>query len=257
MPLREEPSMTEILASIRRILSEEDDYEPARRAVWKEIASANDLVEFVKKRDFEPNGEYGLFTKDASVLVWEKDPNGDEILADIQARNAADGAGNIRVPGTDVELINFSYCPRCSEIHSFNDLQRYYVHPKPVPGVGTAALFRKDTRVSCKACGHYFLPSLVIADGTPVNETQFLCRTQVIEAIETQVDRRVLTRKESNVLHDDKGRKAILNDVVVPDLEPRPGLLVNFLQYMPADQMIAFLNGEHIQRGHVVYGAWA
>ena len=241
--------MAEILASIRRILAGDGDDSP-------EFKTDDDVVEHLMTREFEPNGRYGIFQKDASVLSFRNDPKGESILSDIRARNAAEGAGNIRISGTNVELINFSKCPQCAELHSYRDLEVYYANPKPMQDVNVAKQLRKDTRVSCKVCEHYFLPALVIADGSPRDETQFLCRTQVIEEIETFLPRPVLTRDRTNILTNEFGKKAILNDVLRHELEDAASLLVNFIQYMPPDDLLAFLREENVEQGHVVYGVW-
>jgi len=90
--------------------------------------------------------------------------------------------------------------------------------------------YRNDTRVYCKNCGSYFLPSLVISDGTPKNEVQFLCRVQTIDAVENyfaQKDIDVLTKKTNNIVQKDRLR-AIKNDVFIKDLDEKPTLRLCF-----------------------------
>ena len=247
--MTDEPSMEEILASIRRILGGEDGA--------PQFDGYADVVEHLKAREFEPNGRYGMFQSDATVLSFRANPKGESILADIKAANDREGGGNVQIPNSDIELINFSVCAACDTVHSFRDLESYYAKPTPMAGVSAAQQLRQDVRVACKQCGAYFLPALVISDGTPKSETQFLCRTQVIEEIETALPRPALTKRRANILTNAEGRKAILNDVLRHELDPYPGLVVNFIQYMPAPHIIEFVTEQNVEAKQVLYGMWA
>jgi len=122
----------------------------------------------------------------------------------------------------------------------------------------------KDTRVLCKECNTYFLPALVIADGTPKNEVQFLCRVQTANAIEKfYLDwkgMRVLSAKQENILErkEAKGKttRAVRNDVLLRELSPKPTLISNLLQYTPAHLTINLIDGSNAQKGDVLFGVW-
>lgn len=256
-----EPPVAEILAAIRRLIGGE----------VPEIRSADDLVSFFKAQPATHEPVRGLFTKDASVIRFASTPRNEEILADIWARNAAEGHGNLEIPGTDVQLVNFSSCPECGEVHSMKDLECYYFNPKPDPGIRREMQFHRDTRVSCKECGHLFLPSLVVVDGGGGIdfETQLLCRVQTLDAIHRWYrDERslpVLGAKPDNLVirpanddaPDDHSRiAAIRNDLLIADLARAPGLLTNFLQYTPPPQILRFTAGSLDPTEDIVFGTW-
>jgi hypothetical protein len=186
--------------------------------------------------------------------------NGENLLADIERKNKADGMGNAAIPGTNITLINFSVCPKCGLVFSFKDLREYYLHPRPDPAFKNAAdQFRNDTRVFCAGCGTYFLPALVIADGTPKTETQFLCRTQTMNAIEDFYEKKgikVLSRNRGNRVRRQRRCTGILNDVLLKEMEERPTLISNLLQYTPANLALNLLDGSNVRKGDLLYGAW-
>jgi hypothetical protein len=123
------------------------------------------------------------------------------------------------------------------------------VNPTPDPAFeNQIQQFRNDTRVCYHECGGYFLPSLVISDGTPRNETQFLCEMQTMNAIEKfaqEQEAAILMREGENILYRE-GFSGLRNDVWLRDLEPKPTLLVNLLQYTPPDWMLNLINGKQI-----------
>jgi hypothetical protein len=117
---------------------------------------------------------------------------------------------------------------------------------------------REDTRVCCPVCGKYFLPALVIVDGTPKNEVQFLCRMQTVSAIEKfflEKGRNVLSRNKDNI---SKGNPfiTIRNDVELKQLEPKPTLISNMLQYTPANLIPNLLDGSNVEKGDILFGKW-
>jgi len=141
--------------------------------------------EYLTKRKHNPEKPYGIFDKDVSICKFFDSWNSDNLLADIMKKNEEQGMGNIKIPNTNITLINYSFCPRCNSIFSFMEVLNYYKKPKPDTRYKNKAhQSRNDTRVFCCNCNSYFLPSLVISDGTPKNEVQFLCRVQTIEAVE-------------------------------------------------------------------------
>lgn len=207
----------------------------------------------------EPYG-YGLYDKDITMCRLSDTKNGENLLADIERKNKADNMGNAPIPGTNITLINFSVCPKCGHILSFKDLREYYLHPRPDPAFKSAAdQFRNDTRAFCIECGTYFLPTLVIADGTPKSETQFLCRTQTMHAIEDFYGKKgikVLSRNKENMVRKQKKCTGILNDVLLKEMEPKPTLITNLLQYTPANLVLNLLDGSNVRKGDMLYGVW-
>jgi len=184
---------------------------------------------------------------------------GEKILADIERKNTENNMGNIRIPNTNIRLINYSVCPKCKTVFSFKDLMDYYKNPKPDPAFRNIAhQLREDTRVCCPECGEYFLPALVIADGTPKNEVQFLCRVQTVNAIEgffLKKDRNVLSKNKANIVEDGK-YITIRNDVELKQLESRPTLISNMLQYTPPNLLSNLLDGSNIKNGDILFGKW-
>lgn len=254
-------NIEEILDSMAIDETEDDIWDEWARSLIDDNGEAfmgktvEEFENYLVNRDSEPDCVYGMFSKDAAVVNFFDDKHGENILTDIRKRNEEQGMGNIRIPATDIELINYSYCPKCEEIHSFDDLVRYYKHPPKLPNVDRRTQVRKDTRVACKVCGAFFIPSLIISDGTPKHETQLLCRTQVADSIEEfylEKNRHVLTRKKSNVVLLD-GKKRIKNDVKIEDISVQQTLVSNFIQYMSPDCMISFIEGKNVERGDLLF----
>jgi hypothetical protein len=181
-----------------------------------------DFENYLKKRRSNPEKPYGIFDKDISICRYFGSKNNEKILADIKIKNEKEGLGNIKIPNTDITLINYSFCSNCNSIYSFKEVIDYYKKPKPDSRfINISVQYRNDTRVYCYNCNSHFLPSLVISDGTPVNEVQFLCRAQVVEEVEKYLldkNIKVLTRKKSNIVYHGNF-KAIKNDVSIKDLE--------------------------------------
>jgi ribosomal protein L32 len=195
--------------------------------------------------------------------------NGDKILEDIKLKNEAENMGNIHIPNTNIQLINYSICPKCGHVFSFKDISDYYLNPRPDPVFkNKMRQYREDTRVFCSECGTYFLPALVIVDGTPKNEVQFLCRIQTMNAIENYYQNKgiqVLSKRDVNIVKKEESgitttvqnvehsfidrlfkkdlpdkkviRKitkkvisGIKNDVLLKEMEEKPTLISNLIQ---------------------------
>jgi hypothetical protein len=203
---------------------------------------------------------YGNLERDVTICRFSDTRYGENLLADIEQKNRADGMGNAVIPGTNITLINFSVCPKCGHIFSFKDLREYYLHPRPDPAFrNTADQFRNDTRAFCAECGTYFIPSLVIADGMPKTETQFLCRTQTMHAIEDFYRTKgikVLSRNKGNIVRRQKKCMGILNDVLLKEMESKPALISNLLQYTPPNLTLNLLDGSNVRKGDLLYGSW-
>jgi hypothetical protein len=204
---------------------------------------------------------YGIYSKDVTMCRLSDSKRGESLLADIEQKNAEQGMGNAQIPNTNIRLINYSVCPVCGKIFSFKDLAEYYRHPETdtrFKSPGEQA--RNDTRVKCNDCKTWFLPALIIVDKTPINEVQFLCRNQTMNAVEKffiSKGKKVLTRNQINILTDPaNGLKAVMNDVVLGDMAEKPTLITNMLQYTPANLALNLMDGSNIEKGDVLYGWW-
>lgn len=200
----------------------------------------------------------GMFTKDALVVSLHSTKNGDQVLADLIALNKKEGGGTVSVPGTDLQLVNFSRCPTCGTLFSAQDLRNYYRNPVPATDLAHRHLqLRQDPRVVCHECSTAFLPSLVIADSLPRNEVPFLCRLQTIHAVEVymkeQHERPVLSQVASNV-RTVAGKQQILNDLSISQLAPKPGLILNILQYSTVPAQLHFLDGSNREHSDLIFG---
>jgi len=206
---------------------------------------------------------YGCFSKNITMCRFFESKNNENILADIMQKNKEQNMGNFQIPNTNIKLINFSICPKCSRIFSFKELVEYYINPIPDSSFkDRAEQYREDTRVYCHECKTYFLPALVISDGTPKNEVQFLCRVQTTNAIEVFYrDKRknVLSAKKVNFIYrksEGKTFKAIRNDVSLKELSAKPTLISNLIQYTPANLVLNLIDGSNYQKGDVLFGTW-
>jgi hypothetical protein len=219
-----------------------------------------DFEVFLTERKFEPEKKYGMFDKDITMCRFFESKDGETVLADIERKNAEQNMGNIAIPNTNIRLINYSVCPKCKTVFSFKELMSYYKNPKH------DSLFRnkghqlrEDTRVCCSECGEYFLPALVISDGTPKNEVQFLCRMQTVNAIENFFEKKgkfVLSKNKENVSWEDNRLITIRNDVELKHLESKPTLISNMLQYTPANLLPNLLDGSNNKKGDILFGKW-
>jgi ribosomal protein L32 len=222
--------------------------------------SAEDFAAFLTWRG-QPEQPYGLLGTDVTMCRFYGTLHSEELLADIERKNEAEGMGNVIVPGTNIKLINFSICPTCGHSFSFKELSNYYLHPRPDPTFkNQATQFRADTRVYCEECGNYFLPALVISDGTPKNETQFLCRIQTMDAIEDFYSKtrhlRVLSANENNLISSGGKYRGIRNDTLLKDMESKPTLITNLLQYTPANLALNLIDGSNARKGDLLFGQW-
>jgi hypothetical protein len=251
-----------------------------------------DIEEFekylVERR--EPENKYGIFDTDITMCRFFESKDGDKILEEIRLKNETENMGNITIPNTSIQLINYSICPKCSHVFSFKDISDYYLNPKPNPALfkDRKRQFREDTRVYCNECETYFLPSIVIVDGTPKNEVQFLCRIQTMEAIEVYYQKKgikVLSRKEENIVKIEeinetktvqdtnksiigrlfnrnlpdkkivkKSITGIKNDVLLKEMEDKPTLISNLIQYTPSNIVLNLIEGSNVKKGDLLFG---
>jgi hypothetical protein len=252
----------------RRILSIIAHFDEYRD--YRFQSSFRDIEEFeaflIERR--MPETPYGTihnsFGNNISMCRFFESKSNENILADIEMKNKEQGMGNIEIPHTKIKLVNYSICPTCGHVYSFKDLADYYAHPKPDPAFKNRyRQFREDARVHCFECDTYFLPALVIVDGTPKNEVQFLCRIQTMNAIERFYQEKgikVLSTKKENHLTKEKSRtkhvRGIRNDVLLKEMEPKPTLISNLLQYTPVNLTLNLINGENVKKGDPLFGFW-
>jgi hypothetical protein len=215
--------------------------------------------QYLTKRKYAPEEPYGIFDEDISICRFFDSGKNENLLQDIKRKNEEQGYGNIKIPNTNITLINYSFCPNCKTVFSLTELTDYYTNPRPDPRYKSRARqYREDTRVYCQNCGGYFLPSLVIADGTPKNEVQFLCRVQTIDAVEkyfSRKNRKVFTRNKRNIVQKD-GLKAIKNDVFIKNLDEKPTLITNIVQYTPFHLIMNLIDGTNVKKGDLLFNEW-
>jgi hypothetical protein len=223
--------------------------------------SVEDFEELLTKRKFEPDTVYGThsFQKSVTMCKFFESKDNESILADIERKNAEQNMGNITIPNTKIKLINYSICPKCKTVFSFKELMDYYKNPKPDPEYKNRGhQIREDTRVCCPECGEYFLPALVISDGTPRNEVQFLCRMQTVHAVENFFKgkgKHVLSLNKDNIFVDNNF-VTIRNDVDLKQMETKPTLISNMLQYTQINLIPNLLDGSNREKGDILFGKW-
>ena len=223
--------------------------------------SIEDFEEYFTKRKFVPEERYGThsFKNEVTMCRFFKSECSETTLADIEQKNIEQGMGNIVIPNTNIKLINYSICPKCNTIFSYKDLMIYYKNPKPDPWFKNRGIqLREDTRVCCYECCEYFLPALVIVDGAPKNEVQFLCRMQTVNAIEDFFMKKrvnILSKNKDNIFFKSK-YMFIRNDVSIKQLETKPTLITNMIQYTPYNMISNLLDGTNITKGDILFGKW-
>ena len=235
----------------------EEQKEEARKAMLEKFEK------LLTSRLETKEGPYGMFEADVTMCRFFGTDGAEELLADIEQKNREQGMGNYKIPGTDITLINYSICPKCGAVFSFRDLMKYYGKPKPDATFKNGReQYRNDTRVYCHACGTYFLPALIIADGTPRNELQFLCRMQTVGAIEkfyAEKGKAVLTKDPANIIRFDNGAGGknayVVNDILLEDLQEKPTLISNIIQYTPANLALNMLEGTNAEKKDALFGS--
>jgi hypothetical protein len=239
-----------------------DDIRPhdfvVNRNTFKNI---EDFETFLTKRKFEPDKIYGNHSsnKEITMCRFFASKENEKILADIEQKNKEQNMGNIIIPNTNIKLINYSICPKCNTVFSFKDLMDYYKNPIPdseYKNRGTQ--IREDTRICCYECSEYFLPALVISDGTPKNEVQFLCKMQTVHEIESfflRKGKNVLSRNKANVVIKNNFL-TVRNDVEIKQMELKPTLISNMLQYTPINLIPNLIDGSNVEKGDILFGKW-
>lgn len=181
----------------------------------------------------------------------------ENILQDIKDKNKKEGIDSEVIPGTNIEIINYSQCPKCEAIYSLQDLNDYYASPARIEDMEQVMVMRRDTRFQCPQCRRFFKPKLLIIDGTPKAELQFLCKLQTVEGIESfyreKYSRPVLTKNKSNFqwLRDDKKYRLDI-DIKLPEIASRPELVSGFLRHTPPVDILAVTSGN--TKGLTLFG---
>jgi hypothetical protein len=76
-----------------------------------------------------------------------------------------------------------------------------------------------------------------------------------IEKYFLEKGKQVLTKNSANIITDStSGFKAVKNDVMLLELEQKPTLIANMLQYTPANLAINLIDGTNVKKGDVLYG---
>ena len=75
--------------------------------------------DYLIKREFRPEKPYGIFEKDISICRFFGSGKNENTLEDIKKKNEKEGYGNIKIPNTEITLINYSICQNCKNIYSF------------------------------------------------------------------------------------------------------------------------------------------
>jgi hypothetical protein len=216
--------------------------------------------DYLAKRTFtESDRPWGFSDEGIGVnrfFDYDKNKN---LLKDIIKKNEEQGYGAIKIPNTNIMLINYSFCPNCKTIFSLEEITNYYMNPRPDQRYKNRVhQYRKDTRVYCSNCDIYFFPTLIISDGTPKDEVQFLDREETIDAVEkyfSQKNINVLTRNRKNIIR--RGNlKAIKNDVFIKDLYEKPTLITNIIQYTPFALVMNLIDGTNVAKDDLLFDEW-
>jgi hypothetical protein len=275
---------------ILKIISEIPEYKDMR--FQSGFADFEEFEKYLLNRHPQEK-PYGIFDKDITMCRFFDSKDGDKFLEDIKLKNETENMGNIQIPNTNIKLVNYSICPKCGHIFSFKDISDYYLNPRPDAAFKNKMhQYREDTRVFCIECDTYFLPSLVLVDGTPKNEVQFLCRIQTMNAIEGFYLRKginVLSKKNENIVKKVEKRTTetiqktgyslikrlfnkdlpekktirktkekiitgIKNDVLLKEMTEKPTLISNLIQYTPANIVLNLIEGNNVKNGDLLFG---
>jgi len=81
---------------------------------------------------------------------------------------------------------------------------------------------------------------------------------QTANAIENyfyQKNIKVLTKNKKNIV-EKGGIKAIKNDVYIKDLEQKPTLITNIIQYTPFNYIANLIDGTNVKKGDLLFNEW-
>ncbi|MDX2470967.1 MAG: hypothetical protein QNL04_10375 [SAR324 cluster bacterium] len=223
------------------------------------VETLKQLEDFLLERNSSSDNPIELFIKDASVIRFQNDLKSKFILSAIKQKNETKGMGTLKIKGSKIELINFTFCPKCKKAFSFKELKNEYLRPRTIIDKTRQSKASQNARVHCLNCKTWFLPALIISDGTPTQQIEFLCRSQTIDAIELYMAKKgksVLRKNNVNKMTNNDGLKAIANDLDYEDLLEYPTLLVNLMQYTPFNLVMSFLQRKNLQTREPLCGVW-
>jgi hypothetical protein len=144
----------------------------------KESSNIEAFEEYLTKRKYTHEKPYGIFDKDISICSFFDSGKNENLLEDIKRKNEEQGYGNVKIPNTDITLINYSFCQNCKTIFSFQEITDYYMNPKPDQQYKSRAhQYREDTRVCC----NNLIMNLI--DGTNVEKGDLLFNEWKFEKI--------------------------------------------------------------------------
>jgi hypothetical protein len=76
-----------------------------------------------------------------------------------------------------------------------------------------------------------------------------------VETYFSQKNIKVLSRDKKNIIQ--KGNlKAIKNDVFIKDLDEKPTLITNIIQYTPFNYIMNFIDGTNVKKGDFLFKEW-
>ena len=252
-----------------------------------------DFTAYLTRRS-ENETPYGFAAQGTPSSSFFKSQNGEQALEEITQKNKAEGHESFCIPNTKIQLVNFSVCPECGQTYSFKALMLYNMNPKLDPAYkkGKDSQLRHDARMFCSKCKKYFLPTLLVVEEVPKNEVQFLGIMQTLNAIEDHFEAlgyAVLSRNETNLLKSDgittrefrdlkedernsfaaevfahenisppsKILKGIRNDTFLKELESKPMLINNLLQYSNKPEIaLNLIQGTNVEKNDVLFGKW-
>ncbi|MCL2008345.1 MAG: hypothetical protein FWG77_09695 [Treponema sp.] len=238
---------------------------------------------------------YGFMAEVTPSSSFFKSANGQKALDEIIKKNKTDNHNSFIIPHAKLQLVNYSECPKCGKVYSYKDLLKNYQNPRPDAGFkkGREAQLREDSRMYCIGCKTYFLPALLLMDETAVKcEYQFLSIMNTLNAIEDHYAEKgfaALSRDWSNLLKsdgvsvrvykdlDDEARstfatevfspkgmsppskilRGIRSDIFLKELELRPTLMSNLLQYSSKNEIaLNLIQGNNVDNKDTLFGIW-
>lgn len=204
------------------------------------FSNADDFSRYFDNLQPINNDNYGNIIFDSlDMEPFFKNPlKNENILQDIKLLNERNNYPSKIIPGTKIEIINFSKCPKCGQLYSLKDLNDYFSNPEINPDIEKSIIYRTDTRFKCEQCKSFFKSRLVISDGSPKSEVQFLCKVQTVNYIEefylSHYKRTVLAKNKSNFIwKKDIYKYQLKIDIDFNEMSSNPTLISNFLRHSP------------------------
>ncbi|MBF0501965.1 MAG: hypothetical protein HQM09_17635 [Candidatus Riflebacteria bacterium] len=146
---------------------------------WSYFESVREFETFLTGLEFAFPGCNSSCSENISIIHFFSDPLGEILLDKIIEKNKTENMGIIEVPGTRIEVINYSYCKSCKAVFRLDDLIKHYSDP-----LSRDDEFSRPPRVGCNTCHKGLIPILIINDRIPFYEFTQMMRLQTIHAIE-------------------------------------------------------------------------